>query len=112
MGVVEYLSGARHRAHVLRRTDLFGEEQMQRLDLAQDDRRDGRAGPRMEVDGKIQVRTQTFAKHLHVLDRALSLAPVSTHSSRSGNWNLSAVTPAAFVLSRNSRASDSDQADA
>ena len=30
----------------------------------------------------------------------LIFAFVSTHSSKSGNWNFSAVTPAAFVLSR------------
>ena len=39
------------------------------------------------------------------LTARVSLALVSTHSSRSGNWNLSAVTPACRVWSRSARAS-------
>ena len=73
IGVVEYLTARGHGAHVFRRTDLFGEQQMQRLDLAQDDGRHRGAGARVKVHGEIQVGPEAFAKHLHVPDGALDL---------------------------------------
>src|SRR4030095_4841121 len=105
--------GTRHDANVFRRADLFCKEKMERFDLTQDDRGHRRAWTGVEIHGEVQIGTETFPQHLHMCFTArLILAPVSTHSSKSGSWNLSAVTPAALVWPRNSRASARDHAEA
>ena len=65
MGVVEASHSALHGAHVLRRADFLGKQQMQRLDLAQNDGGDRGAGPGVEVHREIDVGPQTLATDLH-----------------------------------------------
>ena len=65
--------GARHRADVFRRADLFGEQQMQRLYFAQNNRGHCRTGPRVKVDRKIQIRPKPLAQHFHVRHGSLDL---------------------------------------
>ena len=73
MGVVERRAILRHGLHVFRRAGLFDEEQVQRLHFFDDDRSHARAGLGVEIDGDIDIGTETLAQELHRFDRAVDL---------------------------------------